>query len=299
MILVTAAHGNQGKLLIPRLLTAGLPVRASVRSSASAAALRASGVSDVVVGDLADPAVLAGAVSGVETIYHVGAALSPSERAVGFAVIDAARAAGVQHVVLSSVLHAITTDLIQHELKRDIEEHLLSSGLEFTILQPTNYMLPHRLKPAFERGVFELSWSLERRQSLVDLGDIAEVAAVVLGDTGHHAGATYELVAPGRYSAHDLAGLIAEVIGRPVRAAEISTDEFARRTVGDADLATRDYKLRLMRAISARYSSHDFLGNPNVLTWLLGRTPTTFEEFVRAEYDVFTTSRPRRQGATA
>ena len=39
----------------------------------------------------------------------------------------------------SSVLHAITTDLIQHELKRDIEEHLVSSGLEFTILQPANF----------------------------------------------------------------------------------------------------------------------------------------------------------------
>ena len=48
-----------------------------------------------------------------------------------------------RHFVMSSVLHAITTDLIQHEIKRDIEEHLLSSGLEFTILQPTNYMLPH------------------------------------------------------------------------------------------------------------------------------------------------------------
>ena len=54
------------------------------------------------------------------------------------------------------MLHAITTDLVQHEIKRDIEEHLLSSGLDFTILQPANYMLDHRLKPAFERGVFEL-----------------------------------------------------------------------------------------------------------------------------------------------
>ena len=93
------------------------------------------------------------------------------------------------------MLHAITTDLVQHEIKRDIEEHLVSSGLEFTILQPANYMLRHRLVPAFEHGVFRLSWSLDRRQSMVDVADVAEVAAAVLADSGRHAGATYELVA--------------------------------------------------------------------------------------------------------
>jgi uncharacterized protein YbjT (DUF2867 family) len=281
MILVTAANGNQGKLLMPRLLADGHSVRASVRSEASAAALRTAGVTDVVVGDLADADVLAHAVDGVEKIYHVGPTLSPSERAVGFAMVDAAAAAGVQHFVMSSALHAITTDLIQHEVKRDIEEHLLSSGLDFTILQPANYMLAHRLKPAFERGVFELTWSLDRKQSLVEIGDIAEVAALVLGDTGRHAGATYELASPGHYTAHDLADIISRVLGKPVTAGEINVETFATRLFGDAGRTEMTYQLRAMRAISARYSSNDFVGNPNVLTWLLGRAPTTFEDWVR------------------
>lgn len=284
MILVTAANGNQGKLLVPRLLAAGHRVRASVQSEASADALRGAGVADVVVGDLADPGVLARAVRGVEKIYHVGPTLLPSERAIGFAIVDAARAEGVRHFVMSSVLHAITTDLVQHEVKRDIEEHLLSSGLEFTILQPTNYLLAHRLKPAFEHGVFELSWSLDRKQSLVEIGDIAEVAAVVLGDTEGHIGATYELASPGRFTAYELAAIISTVLGRPIEARQIDVDTFARRMLGDADPASKAYEIRAMRAISARYSSNDFVGNPNVLTWLLGRTPTTFEDWVRAQY---------------
>ena len=168
-VLVTAANGNQGKLLIPKLLAAGVDVRACVRSDASAASLRVAGVTDIVVGDIGDPAVLGRAMNGVEKIYYVGPALHPQERETGFAVIDAARSAGVQHFVFSSVLHAITTDLIQHEIKRDLEEYLLSSGLEFTILQPANYMLRHRLRSAFETGVFRLSWSLDRYQSMVDL----------------------------------------------------------------------------------------------------------------------------------
>jgi uncharacterized protein YbjT (DUF2867 family) len=216
MILITAANGNQGKLLVPKLIAAGLPVRACVRSEASAKLLKASGVTEVIVGDITDPAVMARAINGVEKVYYVCPTVHPLEREMGFALIDASRAAGVKHFVFSSVLHAITTDLVQHEIKRDVEEHLLSSGLEFTILQPSNYMLPLKLRPVFEEGVFRLSWSLERRQSLVDLGDVTDVAVAVLCDSERHASATYELVAPGRYTANDLGNIISSVLERDI-----------------------------------------------------------------------------------
>jgi uncharacterized protein YbjT (DUF2867 family) len=276
LLLVTAANGNQGRLLIPRLLAAGVALRACVRSEESARILRASGVADVVVGDISEPAVLARAMQGVDRVYHVGPALHPRERDMGFAAIDAARAAGVGHFVFSSALHAILTDLIQHEIKRDLEEYLISSGMEFTILQPANYMLRHRLTPAFEKGVFALSWALDRHQSMVDVGDVAEVAAKVLLDGDRHAGATYELVAPGRYTAHDLAKVISEVAGRDVTAERIDSETFLRAALGTDDPDRFPYQARLLWAISNRYSSHDFIGNPNVLTWLLGRPPMRF-----------------------
>ena len=285
MILVTAANGNQGRLLVPKLLAVGAAVRACVRTEASATLLRSAGVADVIVGDISDRQVMARAMEGIEKVYHVGPTLHPNEREMGFAAVDAARASGVRHFVFSSVLHAITTDLVQHEIKRDIEEHLLSSGLEFTILQPSNYMLPPRLRPVFERGLFRLSWSLERRQSLVDLGDVTDVAAIVLTDSGRHAGATYELVAPGRYTAHDLGRIMSEIVGREVAVEQIGADEFLRERIGEPDRFP--YEARTMRAITARYSSHDFVGNPNVLTWLLGRPPTTYAQFVQAQFDAY------------
>jgi uncharacterized protein YbjT (DUF2867 family) len=287
MILVTAANGNQGRLLVPKLIAAGQRVRACVRSQASAEQLQALGAHETVAGDISEPAVLARAITGVEKVYHVGPTIHPRERDMGFAVVVAARAEGVKHLVLSSVLHAITTDLVQHEIKRDIEEHLLSSGLEFTILQPANYMLPLKLRPVFEKGVFELSWSLERRQSLVDLGDATDVACMALTDSERHAGATYELAAPGRYTAHELGGIISRVLGRQIAVREIDADTYLRAWVGDADPREVTHQVRVLRAITARYSSHDFVGNPNVLTWLLGRPPTTFEAYVRRQQEVF------------
>jgi uncharacterized protein YbjT (DUF2867 family) len=287
MILVTAANGNQGKLLVPKLLAAEQPVRACIRSHASAEHLRALGVQEVVVGDISEPSVMATAIRGVEKVYHVGPTAHPRERTMGLAVVDAARVEGVKHLVFSSVLHAITTDLVQHQIKRDIEEHLLSSGLEFTILQPANYMLPLKLRPVFERGVFELSWSLERRQSLVDLGDVTDVACMALIESERHAGATYELVAPGRYTAYDLGDIISRVLSRQIAVREIDADTYLRAWVGDADPQQVTHQISVLRAITARYSSHDFVGNSNVLAWLLGRPPTTFEAYVRNQHDAF------------
>jgi hypothetical protein len=40
-------------------------------------------------------------------------------------------------------------------------------------------------------------------------------------------------------------------------------------------------------AIAAHYSNHDFVGSPNVLSFLLGRPATTFEAFARREYASF------------
>lgn len=287
MILVTAAAGNQGKLLVPKLLRRGVDVRASVQSEASAARLRDLGVKDVLVGDLADPEMQRRAVEGVTKVYHVGATLSPGERAMGVGLIDAARAAGVEHFVFSSVLHSIVTDLVQHEIKRDVEEHLLASDLEFTVLQPSNFMLPLKLRPAFSRGVFELSWSLERRQSLVDLDDLTDVAVMALTDSARHAAATYELVAPGRFTAHDLGAIIGRVLDRPIAVAEIDADTYASAWLGDRLPSTAPHQLAVLRSISSRYSAHDFVGNANVLTWLLGREPTSYEQFVRREWDAY------------
>ena len=61
---------------------------------------------------------------------------------------------------------------------------------------------------------------------MVDLADVTEVAAAVLTDSEQHAGATYELVAPGRYTAYDLARVISEVMGREIVAEYIDSDVF-------------------------------------------------------------------------
>ena len=282
MILVNAANGQQGKLLVPKLVKAGLAVRACVQSERSAVEVRAAGVAETIVGDICDPELIARALRGVAKVYHVCPGIHPQERAIGFAWIDAAKVAGVHHFVFSSVLHPLITELVQHEIKRDIEEHLISSGLEFTILQPTIYMAPRRFAPALEAGVLRAGWSLDRLQSLVDIGDVTDVAAEVLSNSERHAAATYQLVGTGRFTAHDMGVVMAKVIGREVRVEQVGPEVYFKGLFGDRDLSTMPHEVSVSRSLTSRYSSHDFVGNPNVLTWLLARSPTTFEQFVAA-----------------
>ena len=284
MILVNAANGQQGRRLVPALLAAGQAVRGCVRSEASAAELRAAGA-EALVGDITDPDLITRALRGVDRVYHVCPGIHPREREIGFAWIDAARAAGVKHFVFSSVLHAIIGELPQHRIKRDIEEHLIGSHLEYTILQPTIYMAPRRFTRAFQTGVLTAGWSLDRAQSLVDVGDIAQAAASILSESASHAGATYELAAAGRYTAHDMAAIIARVLGKPIAVEQIGPEAYLKGLFGDRDLADIPHEASVSRSLTQRYSSHDFIGNANVLRWLLGREPTSFEDFVTAYRD--------------
>ena len=298
MILVTAAYGNQGQRLIPLLARAGKKVRA-MRGSGDPEALKALGATEALQGDASDPATLARAMEGVETVYHVAPSLHPREQEMGCAVIDAAEAAGVKHVVFSSVLHAIEGELIQHRAKLAVERRLIMSKTNWTILQPTNYMLPGWSYPVFKTGVFRLWWSLDRRQSLIVLDDYAEVASKVICEGSKHYGATYELSSGDCLTAHEIADRFSKVTGRAIAAEEVAPDDFLlkfrRHPMVDAMLAAGQsvtaedfpYEFAVFRAIGACYAKHDFVGNPNVLTWLLGRKPMSIEDYLQKEYARF------------
>jgi uncharacterized protein YbjT (DUF2867 family) len=302
LILVTAAAGNQGRRLLPRLAAAGAEVRALRASPGGEAELLALGASEVVIGNMRDAAVLEQAMRGVDAVYH----LCPGgqhlwEREIGCNVVDVAKASGVRHVVYSSVLHPILSRILQHETKRFVEEYLVESGLNFTILQPADYMQFLVHPPVFEHGELVMAWSVDQRQSTVDLADVAEVAEKVLREGERHYGARYELCAPGWFTGHDIAATVSRVVGREVRLVRMSVDDFVTMLAGqhlnsaagdpDAERGV-EFQMRVLHSIGAWYSSHDFLGNPNVLEWLLGRPPTTLEAFVRSEYERFRSTSP-------
>ena len=148
MILVVGSTGSLGRQLVKKLLARGETVRAMTRDRSKADDLKARGA-QIVLGDLCDPESLQFAVrgaSGVVAAAHsmLGRGANASELvddAGHRALIDAAREAGVEHFVYTSVVGASPDHPVDFwRTKARIERYLEESGLRYTIIRPTAFM---------------------------------------------------------------------------------------------------------------------------------------------------------------
>lgn len=278
-VLVTGANGRTGRPVIQALARAGVAVRAFVRRAEQGADLLALGAAEIVVGDLADAARLAEAAQGCDALVYIGPPMDPDEvTRTGFA-LDAARAAGLRHVVYYSVMHPLRREVRHHRLKLDAEEAVIESGLPYTILQPCRYM--QHLEPIWSQvtgqGRHAMPFGVDRRFNLVDVLDLAEATAKVVVEGEAHHWATYELAGPQSLSMRDVAAQLSVSLGTPVEAEQIPLDDLA--AAGRAKGFAED-RIAQMRIMNHHYDLFGFLGNANVLRWLLGRPPTRFADYV-------------------
>lgn len=240
--------------------------------------MQAMGAQEVVVGDVASPETLAQGAFGARAIYHICPNMRPDELVIGQAVLAAAREAGVQTFVYHSVLHPQVEAMPHHWLKLRVEEALFESGLPFTILQPAAYMQNVLAQwPAItQAGLYAAPYAVETRLGLVDLEDVAEVAARVLTEPGH-TGAIYELAGADVLSQTEVAAVLSARLGRPVRAEAIPPATWER---GARAAGLSDYAVETLLKMFRYYERYGFWGNPRVLESLLGRPARTFDAFV-------------------
>ncbi|MEU1822146.1 NAD(P)H-binding protein [Streptomyces abikoensis] len=222
MILVTGATGNIGSALLRELRAFGAgPLRGLTRDVARAAF--PEGV-EAVAGDFARTASLKPALEGVRSLFLVSRMGSDAE------IIEAARQAGVEHMVLVS---SITTQTHPHlgpaAENLAVEKLLKDSGMAWTILRPTQ----------FASNALWWAGTIREHETVrvpyADTGlptihpaDIASVARVALTEPGHRQ-RTYALTGPERITARQQVGTIAAVLGREVPFAEISRQEAHRQ----------------------------------------------------------------------
>lgn len=279
MILVTGAAGKTGRTLVRALAASGWAVRAFVRRAEQRALLQADGVHEVVLGDFHSTADLNQACAGVASIYHICPNMQPDEVAIGQRIIAAAQANGVQRFVYHSVLHPQTAEMAHHWNKLRVEALLFKSGLDFTILQPAAYMqnVLAGWQTIVEQGVYHIPYAVTTRLGMVDLLDVAAVAARVLTQPDH-SGAIYELAGAEVLSQVEVAAILAARLGRPVRAEALMP---AAWEGGARSAGLNEYAITTLLKMFDYYEHYGFWGNPRVLTSLLGRSPTTFAEFVQ------------------
>ncbi|MDR3518314.1 MAG: NmrA/HSCARG family protein [Azospirillaceae bacterium] len=270
-VLAIGASGKFGGLVIPELVKRGATVRGLIRDRTKADAVRRHGAAEVVVGDLSDRESLNQALVGVESVFYLAPAFLPHEAAVGTGLVEAAVQAGVRRFVFSSVIHPVLSALQNHAQKGPVEEAVLTSGMEYTFLHPTVFFqnFSSSWPQIAETGVLAEPWSIDNRFSRVDYRDVCEVAAIALTEDRLLYG-TFELCAEGHLDRNDVAALIGQVLGRPVKAVRIDP-EMAAAGAGPG--------AAMLGTMFNWYDQRGLLGSALTLRAILGREPRTLRTF--------------------
>ena len=183
MILVTGATGQHGTALLRLLSARGIAARALVRNPAKADAIAALPHVEIVHGDMARPDTLATALRGVDRAILISSA-TPDMQEVQTNFIEAARRAGVRHVVKLSGI-APNLDLpFRARMHGEIEKRLEASGMAYTHLRPGEFMTVYfrQASNIASKGALFLPME-DARIASIDIGDIAEIAAKVLTES--------------------------------------------------------------------------------------------------------------------
>lgn len=224
-IAVTGATGQLG-----RRITAAIKARAP-DELVVALARSPERASDLAVEvrrfDYADPAMLAPALVGVDTLMLVSSSEIGQRAEQHNNVIAAAEAAGVRRIVYTSVLHADTSPLGLAEEHRLTEAALAASPLEATILRNGWYTenLTGGIVRVIESGTM-IGSSADGHFSAATRDDYAEAAAAVLTSDGH-AGRTYELGGDDAFTRAQLAAEISRQTGRDIQYRNLSEADHA------------------------------------------------------------------------
>jgi len=276
LILAIGAAGKFAGLVVPEIVQRGGAVRGLVRSEAKAEEARANGATEIAIGDLSDRAAVEEALRGVDGVFYLAPAFLPNEAQVGVQLVEAAKAAGVRRFVFSGAIHPVISALANHNAKPAVEEALIRSGMQYTLLQPAVFY--QNMGPAWpaavEHGVFAEPFSARSTLARVDYRDVAEVAALALtGDS--LAFGTFELSAGENTDREYVARVMGEVLGREVKAITPSFEQWAEMV----HLPNVDGPVQMLRAMYAYYDRHGLQGNSLTLRAILGREPRSLKDY--------------------
>jgi uncharacterized protein YbjT (DUF2867 family) len=276
MILITGATGTNGGEVLKRLVQQGVPVRAMVRNPAKADALRQPNV-EIVEGDFDRPETLASALAGVERAFLVTNSTDRAEQQQ-LAFVRAAGQSGVKHIVKVSQIHADANSPVRFlRYHAAVEAAIKASGMAYTFLRPNLFMqgLLDFVPLIKEQNAFFAPIG-DAKVSIVDVRDIADVAAAALTTEGH-AGKTYDLTGPEALTHAQMAAYLSDVIGRPIAFVDIAPDAMRAAVVGmhmpewQADGLIEDY---------AHYVRGEAAAVAPDIQQVTGKPARTFEAFV-------------------
>lgn len=160
----------------------------------------------------------------------------------------------------------------------------MESGLNYTILNPSNFTDMFPFERMLDSGEVRIPYSVDVKFSHTSLYDLGEVGSIVLNEREKHYLAQYQTVSTQPVSHREQCKQASQLIRKEITPKTMSFEE----TMGeDAEkilhLASHPYTKDCTRRLFLYYSYHGLLGSPNVMGWILGRAPMSFAEWLEGK----------------
>lgn len=228
MIAVTGATGHLGQLVIDQLLqkVPASQVIAAVRNPDKAKNLAARGV-QVRLANYENPSTLASAFQGVQKLLLISSSEIGKRIEQHAAAVAAAKNAGVQLLVYTSLLRTDTARMSLASEHLATENAIRASGVPFVILRNSWYIenYTENLGAALQHGAI-LGAAKDGRIAAATRADYAAAAVAVLTTPGHE-GKVYELGGDLSFTLSDLAAEVSKQFGKPVSYTNMPSEQYA------------------------------------------------------------------------
>lgn len=277
MICIIGAGGTVGSELTRQLESENARFRAAYFSRQKADAARARGI-DAVVVDYDRPETLRAAFQGCDKLFLLGPN-APNQTELELNAVDAAKTAGLRHIVKQSVLGAAEEAFSLAKIHRPVERAIEASGIAWTFLRPNSFMqnvVTYMGETIRNEGVF-YSASGEAKISHVDVRDIAAVAVKVLIESTHE-GRAYTLTGPEALTYDELAIELSQVLVRPISHISLSPSDLRSGMLAQGmpeEIADR------MLDLERYYREEQASGITNDIRQVIGRNPRRFSAYAR------------------
>ena len=244
LILVSGATGQQGGSVARNLLQRGFGVRALTRDPDKPEAKELAGLgAEVVSGDLEDASSIERVLDGVHGVFSVQQFFEAGyegEVRQGVRLADAAKSAGVEHYVYSSVGSAHRETGIPHfESKWEVEEHVRGSGVSYTVLRPVFFMQNWEfMREPILGGTLPQPLDPDRPLQMLAVEDIGVFVAMAFENPDEWIGREVDL-AGDEMAMLEIADTFSRVIGRQVDYVQVPWEGFEEQMGEEATVMYR------------------------------------------------------------
>ena len=288
---IVGATGVLGSAAAKHFLKKGLHVKCFVRNKEKAMELASAG-GELIVGDLTNKASIVNACKDVDVLIAcahgmLGKGRNKSENVDDAGhkyLVDAAVQANVQQFIYASISGLAANHPIDFfRTKYSVEQYLINSGLNYTILRMPAFMEwhAHRLlgKSIIDKGKVTILGKGDNLTNFIAVDDVVQALNIIVGNEAHY-NKIINLAGPGNISRNDVARMYVRLLSKTPKVSHVPVGALK---VLSAIINPFHPGIGRIMKFSAYTDKADMTMNVNDSVQQFGLRPTTMEEFIKKQ----------------